>query len=410
MNFKNYFFTLTITFILAVSQAFAGDLYWVGNSGNWNDASHWASVSGGKGGVGVPSLNDNVFVDDKSFSQKNAIVNINSSVSLNNLNIISQKDFTIASSKSTEINIYGSIQVTSKFNNQIKSTIRFKSAKNETIHLGWFVWQADIYFDGTGTYKLTSPIQNHNNELHHVNGTHDLNQNDVLCGSFISNSNEKRILISEKSTILTYHQFVVEDKKNEFDFSKTTIYFTGQAQQITAENKKDYKIILINSNTSSIQKTVNNGAVSNDTVSCGNNCDGELIVTATTTCPNATVDWLPGSPTGDCPLCLIPGPNISDTIFNLCPGIYTAVIRNDCDASVIAPQGEVKGHPSIVPIFEDIIQTKCKDTCDGSVTVIVTGASYAVFSYQWYPVPPLTLNDTNSAISGLCAGTYSLEV
>lgn len=410
MSFKNYFFTLTFTILLAVSQVFAGDFYWVGNSGNWNDVSHWASFSGGKGGVGVPSLSDNVFVDDKSFSTKDAIVSINSSISVNNLNIISQKNFTINSTKNTEINIFGSIQVTSKFNNQIKSTIRFKSTKNETIHLGWFVWQTDIYFDGTGTYKLTSPIQNHNNELHHLNGTLDLNQHDVLCGSFISNSNEKRILISEKSTILAYHQFDVQNNKNEHDLSKTTIYFMGQTQQITAENKKDYKIILINSNTSSIQKTVNNGAVSNDTVSCGNNCDGELIVTATTTCPNATVDWLPGSPTGDCPLCLIPGPNISDTIYNLCPGIYTAVIRNDCDASVIAPQGEVKGHPSIVPIFEDIIQTKCKDTCDGSVTVIVTGASYAVFSYQWYPIPPLTLNDTNSVISGLCAGTYSLEV
>lgn len=415
MNFKNYFFTLTFTFFIAVSQAFAGDFYWVGNSGNWNDASHWASVSGGKGGVGVPTFSDNVTIDDKSFLQRNVIININSSISLNNLNIISQKDFTINSGRNIDINIYGSVQVTSNFNNQIKSTLHFKSTKNETVHLGWFVWQTDIYFDGTGTYKLTSPIQNHNNELHHISGILDLNQHDVLCGSFISNSNAKRTLISEKSTILAYHQFAVEDKKNDYDFSNTTIYFMGQAQQITAENKNIYELIFLNSTTSSTQKTINNGVVSNDTVSCGNNCDGELIVTATTTCPNATVDWLPGSPFGDCPLCPIPGPNISDTIFNLCPGIYTAVIRNDCDGSVKAPQGTVDGHPSIVVIDSIITQTSCKDTCDGSINVTVTGPSYAIWSFQWMPIPAdlpsiSSSQPENTMYSNRCAGAYSLEV
>ena len=414
MNFKNYFFTLTITFIIAVSQAFAGDLYWVGNSGNWNDATHWSSVSGGNGGVGVPSLNDNVSIDDKSFSQKNAIVNINSSVSLNNLNIISQKDFTITSSKNSDINIFGSIQVTANFNNQIKSDIRFKSAKNETVHLGWFVWQTDIYFDGTGTYKLTSPIQNHEHSIYHNSGTLDLNRFDVLCGSFISNSNTKRTLISEKSTILTYHQFDVQDKKNEYDFSQTTIYFLGKTENGGDLKNRNYQFNNSNSGQST-NKTVSNATVSSDTVSCGNNCDGTLFVTATTTCPTATVDWLPGPNvslyTGECHTCLIPGPNILDTITDLCPGVYTAVVRDSCSGiTVLAPQGRVEGHPSIVPIFEDVVQTSCKDTCDGSVTVVVTGASYAVFSYQWYPIPPLTIADTNSTITGLCAGTYSLEV
>ena len=406
MNFKNYFFTLTFTFFIAVSQAFAGDLYWVGNSGNWNDASHWAAVSGGKGGVGIPTANDNVFVDDKSFSQKNAVININSSITVNNLSIISQKNFTINSSKNTEINIFGSIQVTTNFNNQIKSTIHFKSAKNETIHLGWFVWQSDIYFEGSGIFTLTSPIQNHNNKLLHISGTLDLNQNDILCGSFISNSNTKRTLISEKSTILAYHQLVVEDKKNEFDFSQTILYDLS-------EN---------NTTSGSTDKTVTVATVNNDTVSCGNVCDGSLTVTFTTTCPNGTVDWLPNPVPplppfypGECPPCLIPGPIGTNTITGLCPGIYTAVVRNDCDGSVKAPQGIVNGHPSIVVIDSIVTQTSCKDTCDGSIDVTVTGAPYAIWSFQWLPLPADTasissVQPENSMYSNRCAGAYSLEV
>ncbi|MGE0562119.1 MAG: gliding motility-associated C-terminal domain-containing protein [Flavobacteriales bacterium] len=397
MNFKKYLFTLTIALVV-VSQTFAGDFYWVGNSGNWNEVNHWSNQSGGNGGFGVPSASDNVFIDNKSFNIKNSIITISSNISVHNFSVTASKsNFTIESNKQTEINIYGSILVSSQFENQIKSTLRFKSSNTETVHLGWFVWNSDIVFEGSGEYKLTSPIQNHNNELRHTSGTLNLNYNDVLCGSFVSNSNIKRTLITGKSTILAYNLLLVDNKKNNYDFSETTIYDLS-----------------ISPNDNSSNKTVTTATVDNDTVSCGNVCDGSLTVTFSITCPTATVDWLPGSGinsyTGECFSCPIPGPNATSTITGLCPGIYTAVVRNSCDASVKAPQGEVKGHPSIVPILEDIIQTTCRDTCDGSIDVIVTGASYAEFAYQWYPIPPFTVADTTSTVTGLCAGNYSLEV
>jgi hypothetical protein len=39
------------------------NLYWVGGSGNWNDAAHWSATSGGTGGYCVPGPADNVFFD-----------------------------------------------------------------------------------------------------------------------------------------------------------------------------------------------------------------------------------------------------------------------------------------------------------------------------------------------------------
>ncbi|MCB0487855.1 MAG: S8 family serine peptidase [Cyclobacteriaceae bacterium] len=42
-------------------------LYWIGDSGNWNDNTHWSTTSGGSPAFTVPTSNDLVIVDDNSF-------------------------------------------------------------------------------------------------------------------------------------------------------------------------------------------------------------------------------------------------------------------------------------------------------------------------------------------------------
>ncbi len=67
MNIKAHILLICLSAIVQTS-AFAGAKYWVGGSGNWSDSEHWAAVSGGAGGSGLPSLEDNVIIDDNSFS------------------------------------------------------------------------------------------------------------------------------------------------------------------------------------------------------------------------------------------------------------------------------------------------------------------------------------------------------
>ena len=55
------FLLLSILFCAFTINSFAADFYWVGNNGDWNDASHWAITSGGNGGIGIPAQNDDVF-------------------------------------------------------------------------------------------------------------------------------------------------------------------------------------------------------------------------------------------------------------------------------------------------------------------------------------------------------------
>ncbi len=50
------------------------DLYWIGSTGNWSDASNWSSTSGGTAGTCLPGVNDNVIFDANSFSSPNDTV------------------------------------------------------------------------------------------------------------------------------------------------------------------------------------------------------------------------------------------------------------------------------------------------------------------------------------------------
>ena len=51
--------------------------FWVGNSGNWNDTSHWSETNGGPGGASVPTSTNNAYFTADSFSTTSTVtVNI----------------------------------------------------------------------------------------------------------------------------------------------------------------------------------------------------------------------------------------------------------------------------------------------------------------------------------------------
>ncbi|NQX93103.1 MAG: hypothetical protein HRT74_13440, partial [Flavobacteriales bacterium] len=63
------------------------DYYWVGNGGDWTDAAnHWATTTGGNTFHNFPpSVLDNVYFDENSFSTANQMVNMNGNVSCHNM-------------------------------------------------------------------------------------------------------------------------------------------------------------------------------------------------------------------------------------------------------------------------------------------------------------------------------------
>lgn len=89
----------------------------------------------------------------------------------------------------------------------------------------------------------------------------------------------------------------------------------------------------------------------------------------------------------------------TDSIFNLCPGIYTVtVIDNDGCASV----DSVEIFASPLALSYQITQATCNGGCDGEITVIHNGPG--PYSYNWF------IGDTTATISGLCPAVYLVTV
>lgn len=55
--------------------------YWIGGAGDWNDAAHWSTTSGGTGGACIPTVYDNVY-----FNANSGFTNVSKTVTINNGN------------------------------------------------------------------------------------------------------------------------------------------------------------------------------------------------------------------------------------------------------------------------------------------------------------------------------------
>jgi len=118
MNIGKSLLLSALLSLFAIGNTFAADFYWVGNSGNWNDASHWSNTSGGTLGTGTPSSNDDVFFDFNSFTQANQKVTITNNISFNNITIPSRiLNFELTSTQPVNIDVYGTMNVSAIFKN-----------------------------------------------------------------------------------------------------------------------------------------------------------------------------------------------------------------------------------------------------------------------------------------------------
>jgi hypothetical protein len=64
-----------------ISSAAGTPRYWIGGSGDWNDANHWSTTSGGTGGACIPTVYDNVY-----FNANSGFTAVSKTVTVNNGN------------------------------------------------------------------------------------------------------------------------------------------------------------------------------------------------------------------------------------------------------------------------------------------------------------------------------------
>lgn len=93
-----------------------------------------------------------------------------------------------------------------------------------------------------------------------------------------------------------------------------------------------------------------------------------------------------------------------NTGTSLCSGLYTVNITdaNGCTGSVAVPVSNTSGPSGLVITHTNIT---CSGSCNGAVTGVTPSGGTPPYSYLW-----IRGGETTPTLSGLCAGTYYVEV
>ncbi|TVT43578.1 T9SS type A sorting domain-containing protein [Hymenobacter setariae] len=179
------------------------DLYWIGGTGNWHDASHWATSSGGAAGSGcIPSLATNVHFDASSFSASGQVVTLDGpNAFCRDLDWTGANAPTFSTAATDlgqkQLGIGGSLTLTASLNLALKADLVFygheAGSPSATVASAGRVLAGNVYFRAPGsTYTLldaltlapdaTSP----NGRLYVEAGTFNTNNQAVACQGFTS--------------------------------------------------------------------------------------------------------------------------------------------------------------------------------------------------------------------------------
>jgi gliding motility-associated-like protein len=141
-------------------------LYWVGNTGDWFDPAHWSLTSGGAGGECVPTQEDDVFFDSRSFSIASQRVRTLNSGGGGTIAVVACRNMDWSgvrfnpSFESINVQIHGNLRFAPIGSMSISSSIyvNFLSSTPYTIHTeGQRIGQFTM--DGSGIGTLLSRLE-----------------------------------------------------------------------------------------------------------------------------------------------------------------------------------------------------------------------------------------------------------
>ncbi|MBT8220045.1 MAG: gliding motility-associated C-terminal domain-containing protein [Bacteroidia bacterium] len=172
-----------IILVLTALQLSADTYYWVGDSGNWSDTTHWAISSGGSILHGdIPGSDDDVIFDQNSFINvdQEVIVDV-ARADMNNMDwqgVLFQPTFRNLSSNTLIIN--GDMTLSPGMNYAFAGIIIFQNAGTASIRTYDHVLGQNLYFDGPGADRNIIGRLQANNILYFRQG-HTNITGDVQC-------------------------------------------------------------------------------------------------------------------------------------------------------------------------------------------------------------------------------------
>ena len=209
-------------------------LYWVGNSGNWNEIDNWALSSDGSGGECIPTPFDTViFVQNPNFNAGD-IVTINVNIAFcDKMDWSGAPSGTILTGENDKmLFIFGHLTCSANMDLAFEGAIHFKSnGENNNITTAGQNIPGDIYFDGIGGEWTLQDGFIADQRIYHSQGTLNTNDQTVDIGAlFYSVEEGSRILDLGNSTItIAGGWYNIPDVNSPFSFLSTTNNLTVNA-------------------------------------------------------------------------------------------------------------------------------------------------------------------------------------
>ncbi len=397
---------LLVVLMLAINS-FAADLYWVGNSGNWNDASHWSASSGGNGGVGIPTINDNVFINQQSFNQTGTIT-VTGNIKAANFNFSSNQSVEFSSTTAATFQVSGNFSLNQLFENNFYGKIIFTSNQPNTIlKSARKSFLGDIEFDGVGTWNMVDDVVlTDSNYIYIKQGEIKANNITIYSGGIVTQGNASKKINLTKAVLYTHNKAVFDAPNFTLANDESDVIVFRNAQEIKLGNIDEKTVTLSNGTTmrnpcGSPAFTLTTTVISNYNgfgVSCQGACDAIVVVSVTGGVGPFIFLWLGAPPPG----------NSNDTLFNVCQG-NTGVQVTDLGQSppfgVQCSDQVLVTNPIAIAINQiGVIPPTCNGDCDGTIG---TSIAFGVppYTISWVQVP-----DTTPIIGDLCAGPYTINV
>ena len=402
--FKYFLVTL---FLFATSTIFSADYFWVGNSGNWNDNSHWSFSSGGNGGAGIPTANDDVYFDANSFTVS-SLVQINNNAVCRDINWEGTQGLQSISGNAS-LDIYGSLIVQDEIKNEYTGDIYLLAQSgNKTIKAGQFQWLSDFTINGGATFTFEDGlVTTKTNSLTIEQGTLITNGNLLYTGSFKTESNFQKNILLGTSTVRIFEEWDVETGSDiSLNGSSCTLEILESIPQSKVK-KGDFQYGTMTNKAAcgngidfTVAITSNyNGAE----ISCNNSCDGQVTI---------TINGGAGGPYGyQINNNIVQGSNVftglcagtdNYTVYDSSQLIFGTVYESCTEFGI-----EISAPPSIGINVQGFIEPTCPLDCDGRIFTNVGGGT-GVLTIEWPTISPFPFLGDDP--SGACAGNHEVTV
>ena len=243
---------LFVTLVLFASSM-ATNLFWIGNSGNWSDATHWSATSGGVSCNCIPTQNDAVFFNANSFTNGGQLVTIDISASCNSMNWTGVTNSpTLAGTLA--LNIYGSFILNSSMFITFSGNLNFRSTNllNNIQTFGKSLL-SPVLFDGAGGGWILQDNLTTSSSIDLTTGS--LNTNGVTVNAFYftsSGSGVRTLTLGASTLNLSYSgtwAWNVSGTNLSLVAGTSTINLTGSSNYFVTDNRTYYDLNFAGSST-----------------------------------------------------------------------------------------------------------------------------------------------------------------